>query len=312
MRILFLRRCVSGRARLPAAKTFSWRKRRTDRLFRSGGQPTLSSVDVVIPCMERVGRREMEMGSFRLVQQWSASLEGVDLAVKRESVWPTYPLQVATPNRLRSMRFCLFLRCCEISQGRRQMFVLAFSERRLARCWRDAQYASMDWAQLRCPLADAGATGPGALLGQIASVLDTSLTSGFSLMTFTPGMDFLLTGGQSYCIGVLDNGSNAVLGNTLDPAVLARPDVAAGASYFKNGGVQANSGGPYEIGVDTSPVPEPSSFALLVTGIGALGAMRRRFTACVRAHSIRREKAAQRCVLSRPTRLLRSCPIQFR
>jgi hypothetical protein len=98
-------------------------------------------------------------------------------------------------------------------------------------------------------------------------------------MTFTPGTDFLLTGGQSYYIGVLDNGSNAVLGNTLDPAVLARPDVAAGASYFNNGGVQANSGGPYEISVNTSTVPELSSFALLLTGIGALGAMRRRFAA---------------------------------
>jgi hypothetical protein len=127
--------------------------------------------------------------------------------------------------------------------------------------------------------ADAGAAGPGAPLVQIASVLDTSLTSGFSLMTFTPGTDFLLTGGHSYYIGVLDNGSNAVLGNTLDPAVLAHPDVAAGASYFNNGGVQANSGGPYEIRVNTSPVPEPSSFALLLTGIGALGTMRRRFTA---------------------------------
>src|SRR5260370_26223133 len=46
--------------------------------------------------------------------------------------------------------------------------------------------------------ADAGAAGPGALLGQIASVLDTSLTSGFSLKTFTPGTDFLLTGGPAY------------------------------------------------------------------------------------------------------------------
>jgi phosphoglycerate dehydrogenase-like enzyme len=47
-------------------------------------RPTLTGVDVVIPRMQRVGRREMEMGSFRLVQQWGAGLEGVDLAAARE------------------------------------------------------------------------------------------------------------------------------------------------------------------------------------------------------------------------------------
>lgn len=47
-------------------------------------RPALKGVDVVIPRMQRVGRHEMEMGSFRLVQQWGAGLEGVDLAVARE------------------------------------------------------------------------------------------------------------------------------------------------------------------------------------------------------------------------------------
>src|SRR5260370_24377154 len=53
--------------------------------------------------------------------------------------------------------------------------------------------------------ADAGAAGPGAPRVQIASVLDTSLTSGFSLMTFTPATDFLLTDGQSFHICLLRN-----------------------------------------------------------------------------------------------------------
>ncbi|WP_158945301.1 2-hydroxyacid dehydrogenase [Granulicella sp. S190] len=48
-------------------------------------RPMLDGVDVVIPRMERVGRHEMEVGRFRLVQQWGAGLEGVDLAAAREN-----------------------------------------------------------------------------------------------------------------------------------------------------------------------------------------------------------------------------------
>jgi phosphoglycerate dehydrogenase-like enzyme len=41
--------------------------------------PHLSGVDVVIPKMQRIGQPEIEAGQFRLVQQWGAGLEGVDL-----------------------------------------------------------------------------------------------------------------------------------------------------------------------------------------------------------------------------------------
>lgn len=41
--------------------------------------PQLSGVDVVIPKMQRIGSREMEAGQFRLIQQWGAGLEGIDL-----------------------------------------------------------------------------------------------------------------------------------------------------------------------------------------------------------------------------------------
>jgi phosphoglycerate dehydrogenase-like enzyme len=46
--------------------------------------PMLDGVDVVIPRMQRIGRREMEAGSFHLVQQWGAGLEGVDAMAARE------------------------------------------------------------------------------------------------------------------------------------------------------------------------------------------------------------------------------------
>jgi len=48
----------------------------------------LAGVDVVIPKMQRIGAEVIEAGSFRLIQQWGAGLEGVDLdAAKRKGVF---------------------------------------------------------------------------------------------------------------------------------------------------------------------------------------------------------------------------------
>lgn len=41
--------------------------------------PHLAGVDIVIPKMQRIGQPEIEAGQFRLVQQWGAGVEGVDL-----------------------------------------------------------------------------------------------------------------------------------------------------------------------------------------------------------------------------------------
>jgi phosphoglycerate dehydrogenase-like enzyme len=40
---------------------------------------SLTGVDVVIPKMQRIGARDIEAGQFRLIQQWGAGLEGIDL-----------------------------------------------------------------------------------------------------------------------------------------------------------------------------------------------------------------------------------------
>jgi len=48
----------------------------------------LTGVDVVIPKMQRIGSREIEAGRFRLIQQWGAGLEGIDLqAAQRKGIY---------------------------------------------------------------------------------------------------------------------------------------------------------------------------------------------------------------------------------
>jgi phosphoglycerate dehydrogenase-like enzyme len=47
-------------------------------------RPKLSGVDVVIPKMQRIGAPEITAGKFRLIQQWGAGLEGIDLASAKQ------------------------------------------------------------------------------------------------------------------------------------------------------------------------------------------------------------------------------------
>jgi phosphoglycerate dehydrogenase-like enzyme len=48
----------------------------------------LDGVDVVIPLMSRIDAARMDAGTFRLVQQWGAGLDGVDLeAARSRSIW---------------------------------------------------------------------------------------------------------------------------------------------------------------------------------------------------------------------------------
>lgn len=124
---------------------------------------------------------------------------------------------------------------------------------------------------------DAG-TGPGTAT-VLGTILDSQLTSAFQYITLTLATPVALAANTSYYIGIMDNGgSTATLQSTLSGYVLARPTVAAGADYYNNGGVQANAGGAYQIGVNAkTPVAEPGAAVLLVGGMGVLGlALKRR------------------------------------
>jgi phosphoglycerate dehydrogenase-like enzyme len=49
---------------------------------------TLDGVDVIIPKMQRIDAQLMESGSLRLIQQWGAGLEGIDLdAARARNIW---------------------------------------------------------------------------------------------------------------------------------------------------------------------------------------------------------------------------------
>ncbi len=125
--------------------------------------------------------------------------------------------------------------------------------------------------------ADAGAAGVGAATF-IATVADTALTSSFALLTVMPTTPITLDAGVTYYAGIQDPtvSSGAQFGFTIDPAVLARLSVISSASYYNTtGGVQPNSGGPYELSVSETPVPEPLSIAVLAVGLGTLGLAKR-------------------------------------
>ena len=118
----------------------------------------------------------------------------------------------------------------------------------------------------------------------LATIQDSALTSSFAAYTVKTAYAF--DPGSFYVVGLYDkNNSNAVWGNTLDPSVLARRSVVNGAFYYNNGGVQANSFGPYELSVNVAGVPELATWSLMLVGFGLSGiAMRRRrMTAALRS-----------------------------
>lgn len=96
MRILF---CDET---FPAARPLLQARLPHDEVLASPPQQlpeALAGVDVVIPLMARVDAALMDAGRFRLVQQWGAGIEGVDLAAAAErGIWVANVPSAATGN----------------------------------------------------------------------------------------------------------------------------------------------------------------------------------------------------------------------
>ena len=125
------------------------------------------------------------------------------------------------------------------------------------------------WVAKVDPMSMSGVTQYATL----ATIADTTLTGSFATYVVSPAFTYVLAANSFYVVGLYDSGaSDAIWGNTVDPTVLARPSVIAGEFYYNSaGGVQANAGGPYELAVDVTNVPEPAAWAMMLAGFGAVG-----------------------------------------
>lgn len=76
-------------------------------------------------------------------------------------------------------------------------------------------------------------------------------------------------------------GFNSQIGSTVfyddESGILTANNVAAGSYYIEIGGNAIGSqGGVYQFAMNTAPVPEPETYALMLAGLGLLGVVGRR------------------------------------
>jgi hypothetical protein len=115
---------------------------------------------------------------------------------------------------------------------------------------------------------------PGAVLANLGTINDTSLTSSLSVIDLSVSLPHELAANTRYWIELTGSHSTAQWSWTMDTS---GPGVSRG--FFSNrAGVFGPSNGPYQMGINPgTPAPEPSSLlAMGIGGVCGLGVLIRR------------------------------------
>jgi hypothetical protein len=130
-------------------------------------------------------------------------------------------------------------------------------------------------------LAD-NSTSPGAVIGQLASISDSSLSTTATDVDVSGFSPIMLNANTRYWIELSSTSLAAawtLSGDTSGPGVIGE-FFANSTGVFANAGL---AGFPYQMQVNTEAIPEPSSLALSISGLMTLLAFGR--------HAARRMKS---------------------
>lgn len=138
------------------------------------------------------------------------------------------------------------------------------------------------------PTVFSGYAAPGGFVDTFTFTLPANSGSGYSVIDFAPnGMPdgwfktvFSGIALFSNADGIVGNADDKKLASAIglgDEVSLSFGSSAAGSYYLSVFGVTTGLyGGGYSGGISVTPVPEPETFAMLLAGLGVMGAIARR------------------------------------
>lgn len=117
------------------------------------------------------------------------------------------------------------------------------------------------------------------------SLTELSNTISSAVALHLPGLgggdsSYQITGGQLSLFHDVEGGADVSLATVAfgdSNGVLSVNNVAAGSYYWKlDGDAIGTHGGTYQFSLNTAPVPEPETYAMMLSGLGLLGFIGRR------------------------------------